>query len=98
MSKNVQTAKGRSVRKEPPVAADKPEAAEGPLRRVSKKDQIIGLFTAGITDVEDIAMITHSRPSYVASVLQDEELLADYFDLRSEERRVGKECRSRVVR
>jgi hypothetical protein len=81
MRRNVQTAKGRSVRKEPPVPADKPEPPEGPLRRVSKKDQIIGLFTAGITDVEDIALITHSRPSYVASVLQEAELLTGYFDL-----------------
>jgi hypothetical protein len=56
-----------------------PEAEEE--RRVSKKDQIISLFTSGIDNVEDIAMITRSRPSYIASVLQAEGLLSGYFDL-----------------
>lgn len=50
-------------------------------RRVSKKDQIISLYTSGIGDVEDLAMITGSRPSYVASVLQDSGLMTGYFDL-----------------
>jgi hypothetical protein len=50
-------------------------------RRVSKKDQIISLYTSGIGDVEDLAMITASRPSYVASVLQDSGLITGYFDL-----------------
>ncbi|MGH9755152.1 MAG: hypothetical protein ACREA2_20435 [Blastocatellia bacterium] len=50
-------------------------------RRVSKKDQIISLFTSGIGSVEDLAMITHTRPSYIASVLQAEGLMSGYFDL-----------------
>jgi hypothetical protein len=50
-------------------------------RRVSKKDQIISLYTSGISEVEDLAMITGSRPSYVASVLQDSGLMTGYFDL-----------------
>jgi hypothetical protein len=50
-------------------------------RRPSKKDQILSLFVAGITEVEDLALITHSRPSYVAGVLQDAEQLPAYFDL-----------------
>src|SRR5262245_47756283 len=50
-------------------------------RRVSKKDQIISLFTSGIGSVEDLAMITRSRPSYIASVLQAEGLMSGYFDL-----------------
>jgi hypothetical protein len=50
-------------------------------RRVSKKDQIISLYTSGIGEVEDLAMITGSRPSYVASVLQDSGLMTGYFDL-----------------
>jgi hypothetical protein len=49
--------------------------------RVTKKDQILSLYTSGIGSVEDIAMITGSRPSYIASVLQDAGLLTDYFDL-----------------
>lgn len=50
-------------------------------KRASKKDQIISLFTSGMGDVEDLAMITGSRPSYVASVLQAAGLMSGYFDL-----------------
>lgn len=46
-----------------------------------KKDQIISLFTSGMGSVEDLAMITGSRPSYVASVLQAAGLMSGYFDL-----------------
>src|SRR5690242_2524156 len=53
-----------------------PEAA-----RVSKKDQILTLYKAGITDVTDLAAITASRTSYVASVLHGSEELPSYFDL-----------------
>ena len=49
--------------------------------RITKKDQIISLYLSGITEVEDLAMITKSRPSYVAAVLQESELLPGYFDL-----------------
>lgn len=66
--------------------AAKPEAAteESPGKeasKISKKDQIIELYRAGITEVADLAAITQSRPSYVASVLQDAQGLASYFDL-----------------
>lgn len=54
---------------------------ESRARRISKKDQIISLFTSGIGEVEDLAMITASRPSYVASVLQESGLMTGYFDL-----------------
>ncbi len=47
----------------------------------SKKEQIVSLYSAGITDVEDLSLITRSRPSYVASVLQTAELPCNYFDL-----------------
>src|SRR5262249_27587848 len=50
-------------------------------RRASKKDQIISLFTSGMGSVEDLAMITGTRPSYVASVLQAAGLMSGYFDL-----------------
>ncbi|HKX32684.1 MAG TPA: hypothetical protein VJ302_33670 [Blastocatellia bacterium] len=50
-------------------------------KRASKKQQIIALFTAGMGHVEDLAMITGSRPSYVASVLQSAGLMSGYFDL-----------------
>lgn len=51
------------------------------MRRVSRKDQIISLFVSGITEIEDLAIITGARPSYVNSVLQSENLASGYFDL-----------------
>ncbi|MER3483479.1 MAG: hypothetical protein C4332_10385 [Meiothermus sp.] len=36
---------------------------------------------SGVTEVEDLAEITRSRPSYVGSVLQEAGLLAGYYDL-----------------
>ena len=47
----------------------------------SKKDQIIALFLSGMGEVEDIAIITGSRPSYVGAVLQEAGLVSGYFDL-----------------
>ena len=47
----------------------------------SKKDQIVSLFLSGMGEVEDIAIITGSRPSYVGSVLQEAGLVSGYFDL-----------------
>jgi len=58
-----------------------PDRPEQRTRRVSKKDQIISLYTSGIGTVEDLAIITGSRPSYVASVLQEAGLMSGYFDL-----------------
>src|SRR3982751_214548 len=52
-----------------------------PARRVSKKDQILSLFLSGMNEVEDLAIITGSRPSYVGSVLQESGLISGYFDL-----------------
>jgi hypothetical protein len=62
---------------------DEPTAAEPdrPVKRPSKKEQIIALFLSGVGDVADIALMTASRPSYVASVLQDAGLHQGYFDL-----------------
>lgn len=60
------------------------QAPESPPREddaISKKDQILGLYLTGIQDVEDIAMLTGARPSYVGSVLQEEGFRTDYFDL-----------------
>src|ERR1044072_220282 len=47
----------------------------------SKKDQIVSLFLSGLGEVEDVAVITGARPSYVASVLQEAGLHSGYFDL-----------------
>src|SRR5215213_11182063 len=49
--------------------------------RPSRKDQIISLFLSGLGEIEDIAVITGARPSYVATVLQEAGLHQGYFDL-----------------
>jgi len=71
---------GKAVTKAPPKPAAPPEPTATP-GRVSKKDQILTLYQAGVTEVNDLAAITQSRPSYVASVLQEAPSLASYFDL-----------------
>ena len=50
-------------------------------QRVSKKDQILSLYTSGVDNLEDIALMTNSRTTYVASVLQSAGLISGYFDL-----------------
>jgi hypothetical protein len=50
-------------------------------QRITKKDQIISLFTSGVDSIEDISLMTNARPSYVASVLQSAGLMKGYFDL-----------------
>ncbi|HYN84777.1 MAG TPA: hypothetical protein VER32_05970 [Pyrinomonadaceae bacterium] len=47
----------------------------------TRKDQIIALFLSGMGEIEDIALITGARPSYVGSVLQEAGLSSGYFDL-----------------
>ncbi len=54
---------------------------EEPPDAPTTKEQILGLYLSGIRDVEDLAMLTASRPSYVGSVLQEADLREDYFDL-----------------
>jgi hypothetical protein len=68
------------------AAKEKPKEESGrderrAARRVNKKDQILALFMSGIGEVEDLAMITGSRPSYVGSILQEAGLKPGYFDL-----------------
>ena len=58
-----------------------PPKARRQASRPSKKDQIVSLFLSGMGEVEDIAVITGARPSYVASVLQEAGLHSGYFDL-----------------
>ena len=63
--------KGKAEEERPKRSTNKP----------SKKDQIVSLFLSGMGEVEDIAIITGSRPSYVGSVLQEAGLVSGYFDL-----------------
>lgn len=58
-----------------------PPPAGGTPDEPSKKEQIIELYDSGVHTVEDLALLTDSRPSYVASVLQDQQLVSGYFDL-----------------
>ena len=60
------------------AAAQKPRGRAG---KPSRKDQIISLFLSGLGEIEDIAVITGARPSYVGSVLQEAGLHQGYFDL-----------------
>lgn len=66
---------------EPDVAPQEPQESPEPQEPTSKKDQIISLYLSGIGEVEDLAMLTGQRPSYVGSVLQEARLKTDYFDL-----------------
>jgi hypothetical protein len=58
-----------------------PSAERRDPQRVSKKDQILSLYTSGVDNLEDIALMTNSRTTYVASVLQSAGLISGYFDL-----------------
>src|SRR5215218_8606430 len=58
-----------------------PPRARKSSSRPSRKEQIVSLFLSGMGEVEDIAVITGARPSYVASVLQEAGLHSGYFDL-----------------
>lgn len=60
---------------------DRNEESRIQSRKITKKDQIIALYTSGLGDIEDIAMLTGARPGYVASVLQETGLMSGYFDL-----------------
>lgn len=47
----------------------------------NKKEQIIALYMAGMHEIEDLAMVMRTRPSYIASVLREADLEDSYFDL-----------------
>lgn len=51
------------------------------MMEVSKKDQILTLVKLGVGGIEELAALTGSRPSYIASVLRDANLLQGYHDL-----------------
>lgn len=62
----------------PNIMAEQPESEREP---VSKKEQILSLYMTGVQEVEDLALLTGTRPTYVGSILQDAGLVEDYFDL-----------------
>ena len=52
-----------------------------PAARLTKKEQIVERFKSGVTNVRQLARETGASLSYVASVLQQANLLTGYFDL-----------------
>ncbi|MDT5159381.1 MAG: hypothetical protein QOC61_2254 [Acidobacteriota bacterium] len=56
------------------------ETDETPEHR-TKKEQILGLYERGTTDIAEIVRRAKARPSYVAQVLQQAGHLDGYFDL-----------------
>lgn len=52
-----------------------------PVGDDTKKGQIVALYLSGMHDIEDLSMVTSSRPSYIAAVLRDAGLEQSYFDL-----------------
>ena len=63
------------------AAKTKKVGSERRTKGVSRKDQIIALYLSGMNEIEDLAIITGARPSYVGSVLQESGLVKGYFDL-----------------
>jgi hypothetical protein len=47
----------------------------------TKKETILTLYKAGVTEIEAISAISGAKSSYVGSVLQQEGLITGYFDL-----------------
>ncbi len=59
----------------------KTQDVSAPVGDDTKKGQIVALYLSGMHDIEDLSMVTSSRPSYIASVLRDAGLEQSYFDL-----------------
>jgi hypothetical protein len=57
------------------------EQREHSSPRETKKDRILRMFKDGIKEIDRLAALSDSKPSYVASVLQAAGLLRGYFDL-----------------
>ena len=67
---------------EPEIVQPKPKKEVAPPAKTpSKKDYILELFAAGITDIERLSGEARTRPSYVATVLQEAGLIQGYSDL-----------------
>ena len=69
-----------ALEREAAQQASREETAEAAEHR-SKKEQILGLYAGGTSDIAEIVRQVKARPSYVAQVLQSAGLLDGYFDL-----------------
>lgn len=63
------------------VVAPDDVTTETEVETRSKKEQIVGLYKSGVTDIAQIVRRVAARPSYVAQVLQGAGLITGYFDL-----------------
>lgn len=60
----------------------KPNQPKSPGKlKNTKKQQILAMYAMGVADIPELAQLTGSKPSYVASVLQKSGLIHGYFDL-----------------
>jgi hypothetical protein len=70
---------------EPQTPVVEPEAGavahETEAEQQTKKERILALYNAGLTDIAQIVRRVGARPSYVAQVLQQAGHLDGYFDL-----------------
>ncbi|HKS42955.1 MAG TPA: hypothetical protein VJX74_20245 [Blastocatellia bacterium] len=64
-----------------PPLVEPPKEGRHRERKDSKKSQILELHRSGVSDISEIARTVKTRPSYVASVLQNAGLITGYFDL-----------------
>jgi hypothetical protein len=64
----------------PPLAEPRKERRQRE-RKDSKKSRILELHRSGTSNIGEIARTVGTRPSYVASVLQNAGLITGYFDL-----------------
>ncbi|MFL6208372.1 MAG: hypothetical protein ACJ74W_05950 [Pyrinomonadaceae bacterium] len=71
---------------EPENGAVAPEH-ETEAEQQTKKERILALYNAGLTDIAQIVRRVGARPSYVAQVLQQAGHLDGYFDLYTTTRR-----------
>ncbi|HEX4925457.1 MAG TPA: hypothetical protein VFV50_15295 [Bdellovibrionales bacterium] len=67
---------------EPTTLKRRPPPESGEKRSArSKKEQVLSLFSSGVSNIYELSQLTGSKPSYVASVLQNAGHLTGYFDL-----------------
>ncbi|HYY41724.1 MAG TPA: hypothetical protein VE775_03265 [Pyrinomonadaceae bacterium] len=66
---------------EPEEGTQAPAHDETEAERQTKKERILALYNAGLTDIAGIVRRVGARPSYVAQVLQQAGHLDGYFDL-----------------
>jgi hypothetical protein len=63
------------------AGTEAPVHEETEAERHTKKERILALYNAGLTDIAGIVRRVGARPSYVAQVLQQAGHLDGYFDL-----------------